>query len=144
MKLFHSKARHGDSFTERNSTLEELQRKASEQWRQNRWNSELGMQSWYVHTHMHTHSPHIAVVDDGLPAVPPLNVQIPHDYPATSPKCIMTAYQGEVKSSFLREVGRLLLERLIHCGHNYSLSFILQTWESSVLKVTSAMISTRE
>ena len=145
MILHCSQTRHGDSITEGNCTLEKLQCKASEQ-RQNRWNSELGMQSWYENTcaHIHSYSLHFTAVDDGLPAVPPLNVQIPHDYPATSPECVMAAYQGELKSNFLREVSRLLLEQLTHCDHNYSLSYILQTWESSVLKVTSAMISTRE
>ena len=101
-----------------------------------------------MHAHTHTHSTlkfldlFKSLVDDGLPSVPPLTVHIPHDYPATSPECTMTGYQGE--GSFLREISRLLLDQLTHCDHNYSLSYILQSWESSVLKVTSAIISVGE
>lgn len=75
-------------------------------------------------------------VDEDLPKVPSLTVCIPPGYPNTSPECDLNSYLNS--TPLLTEVGRLLSDTLAHCCDSYTLSFLLSSWETSLLKALSS------
>ncbi|XP_043218313.1 mediator of RNA polymerase II transcription subunit 15-like [Amphibalanus amphitrite] len=65
------------------------------------------------------------------PAVPPVRLAVPSDYPARSPRCLHDglAYSG---TPFLRRVQHYLLSRLEKLPDHYTVSQLLHQWEMSV------------
>ena len=65
------------------------------------------------------------------PAVPPVRLAVPSDYPARSPRCLhdRLAYSG---TPFLRRVHQYLLSRLQKLPDHYTVSQLLHQWEMSV------------
>ena len=79
-----------------------------------------------------------SLVDDGLPRVPSLTVRIPPSYPTVSPECDLSHYSG---TSFLKDVSNMLSEKLSRSSAAYTLSSLLASWETCVLRVTSKELS---
>ena len=78
----------------------------------------------------------LLTVDEDLPKVPSLTVCIPPGYPNTSPECDLNSYLNS--TPLLTEVGRLLSDTLAHCCDSYTLSFLLSSWETSLLRALSS------
>lgn len=84
-----------------------------------------------------THTPSFFLpVDEDLPKVPSLTVCIPPGYPNTSPECDLRSYLDS--TPLLMEVGKLLSDTLSHCCESYTLSFLLSSWETSLLRALSS------
>lgn len=79
-----------------------------------------------------------SLADNGLPRVPSLTVRIPPSYPMSSPECDLSHYAG---TSFLKDVSSMLSDRLSRSSASYTLSSLLASWESCVLRVTSKELS---
>jgi len=71
--------------------------------------------------------------DKNLPSVPPLHVEVPEDYPTTSPVC-RTADSAYDATEFLRKVKSVLESQVEHMPNTYSLTALLDVWEMSVRK----------
>ena len=67
---------------------------------------------------------------DGLPAVPPLIVIIPADYPCSSPESDLSELYDA--TPFLREVKKRFVEDMVSVGGEYTLSHLLTCWDRVV------------
>lgn len=72
-----------------------------------------------------------SIIDRNLPSVPCLHVQIPPDYPSSSPTCKFleqeinaTAFFGEMQQMFELHVAKL--------PAFFSLTYLLDTWEMAI------------
>ncbi|XP_065357329.1 mediator of RNA polymerase II transcription subunit 15 [Calliphora vicina] len=74
--------------------------------------------------------------DKKLPSVPPVNVNIPEDYPSASPECSLIE-QDYSATAFLKAVQNALMSRIAKLPKLYSLSHLLDTWEMSVRQACS-------
>ena len=84
-------------------------------------------------------------MDDGLPAVPSLTVQLPPSYPREPPMCDLKHYFNDSNvTPFVRDVGKLLSEKLSRSSSNYSLSSLLTDWELAVLRAMSKELSAQD
>ena len=81
------------------------------------------------------------LADDGLPKVPSLTVRIPPNYPLVSPECDLTHYDA---TPFLKDVAKLLSERLARSNSVYTLSALLSGWESCVLRAMTNELTSQE
>ena len=83
------------------------------------------------------------LVDDGLPAVPSITVQISPNYPQISPECMLNSFHNSNKQ-FIKDVGKAVSNQLSLCQHSFSLSFILQTLEDAVFERTAKALMNKE
>ncbi|KAI9586062.1 mediator of RNA polymerase II transcription subunit 15 [Glossina fuscipes] len=74
--------------------------------------------------------------DKKLPSVPPININIPEEYPLSSPDCILIE-QDYTCTSFLKSVQSAFTARIAKLPKLYSLSHLLNTWEMSVRQACS-------
>ncbi|XP_065216792.1 mediator of RNA polymerase II transcription subunit 15-like isoform X1 [Planococcus citri] len=75
--------------------------------------------------------------DKHSPCIPPVQITIPDDYPASSPKCNMSNYEYGA-SKFLRMIQDALQARISKLSAKFTVSQLLDTWEMSVRETCSA------
>ncbi|XP_031618871.1 mediator of RNA polymerase II transcription subunit 15 [Contarinia nasturtii] len=73
--------------------------------------------------------------DPYLPCIPPLYIDIPEDYPETSPSC--TLLDEMSATQFLDSIQKIFSARMLKMPSLYSLSHILDTWEMSIRQACS-------
>lgn len=81
--------------------------------------------------------------DENLPAVPPLHIVLPANYPTLSPICDLSHYK-QSSVPFIKEVGTLLSTRLAKKTFVYSLSTLLDYWELCILKAMATELQSDE
>lgn len=76
--------------------------------------------------------------DLDLPLVPSLELEVPADYPSSSPRCIgyREAYDG---TPFLEKVRDAMADRISKMGKWTSIGALLDVWETSVRQTTLMM-----
>ncbi|XP_073826522.1 mediator complex subunit 15 [Musca autumnalis] len=74
--------------------------------------------------------------DKKLPCVPPVSVNIPEDYPWSSPECSLIEHDYSA-TPFLNAVQNALVARIAKLPKLHSLSHLLDTWEMSVRQACS-------
>lgn len=74
--------------------------------------------------------------DSYLPCVPPLYVEIPEDYPVSSPSCTLLEHEMNA-TQFLESIQQIFSARMLKMPSLYSLSHILDTWEMSIRQACS-------
>ncbi|XP_065202466.1 mediator of RNA polymerase II transcription subunit 15-like [Planococcus citri] len=75
--------------------------------------------------------------DRHLPCIPPVQITIPADYPASSPKCNMSDYEYGA-TSFLQMIQDALQARISKLPARFTVSQLLDSWEMSVRETCSA------
>uniref|UniRef100_T1PCS5 Mediator of RNA polymerase II transcription subunit 15 n=1 Tax=Musca domestica TaxID=7370 RepID=T1PCS5_MUSDO len=74
--------------------------------------------------------------DKKLPCVPPVSINIPEDYPWSSPECSLIEHDYSA-TPFLKAVQNALVARIAKLPKLHSLSHLLDTWEMSVRQACS-------
>ncbi|XP_061387400.1 mediator of RNA polymerase II transcription subunit 15-like [Musca vetustissima] len=74
--------------------------------------------------------------DKKLPCVPPVSINIPEDYPWSSPECSLIEHDYSA-TPFLNAVQNALVARIAKLPKLHSLSHLLDTWEMSVRQACS-------
>lgn len=73
------------------------------------------------------------LVDDSLPAMPPLIMTISPDYPSSSPHVQFNT--DSPPPVFMKELEETMKERLAKCSYQYTISYVLETLESTLLQI---------
>ncbi|CAH3019234.1 unnamed protein product, partial [Porites evermanni] len=76
--------------------------------------------------------------DLNLPAVPPIEISVPSNYPYSSPECKTSNYNA---NPFLQKVQRQLSSRLQRMPEMYSVTSVLDAWESSIRLACKAEVT---
>jgi len=71
--------------------------------------------------------------DKNLPHVPPITVEVPDNYPESSPSCDCSGDEYDA-TPFLQKVQKHLTSQISNLPDTYSISALLDTWEMSVRK----------
>lgn len=74
--------------------------------------------------------------DPYLTCVPPIFIEIPDDYPLSSPTCTLLEHEMNA-TKFLDSVQKIFTARMLKMPSLYSLSHILDTWEMSIRQACS-------
>lgn len=74
--------------------------------------------------------------DPYLTSVPPMYIEVPEDYPQSSPSCTLFGHEMNA-TKFLESVKKIFAARMLKMPSLYSLSHILDTWEMSIRQACS-------
>lgn len=74
--------------------------------------------------------------DPYLTCVPPIFIEIPDDYPLSSPTCSLLEHEMN-STQFLESVQKIFAARMLKMPSIYSLSHALDTWEMSIRQACS-------
>ncbi|XP_020607564.1 mediator of RNA polymerase II transcription subunit 15-like [Orbicella faveolata] len=81
----------------------------------------------------------LCVLDDlNLPAVPPIEISVPQNYPYSSPECKTANYDA---NPFLQKVQKQLSSRLQRMPEMYSVTSVLNAWELSIRQACNAEVA---
>jgi len=81
-----------------------------------------------------------SINDLNLPAVPPIEISVPQNYPFSSPECKTANYNA---NPFLQKVQRQLSSRLQRMPERYSVTSVLDAWESSIRQACIAEVTVK-
>jgi len=79
-----------------------------------------------------------SINDLNLPAVPPIVISVPQNYPYSSPECKTANYDA---NPFLQKVQKQLSSRLQRMPEMYSVTSVLNAWESSIRQACNAEVA---
>lgn len=71
-----------------------------------------------------------------LPCIPPLYIDIPQDYPTSSPSCMLLEHEMNA-TKFLESTQKIFSARMLKMPSLYTLSHVLDTWEMSIRQACS-------
>lgn len=83
---------------------------------------------------------HCSINDLNLPAVPPIEISVPQNYPLSSPECKTANYNA---NPFLQKVQRQLSSRLQRMPETYSVTSVLDAWEYSIRQACMAEVAVK-
>ncbi|XP_068748520.1 mediator of RNA polymerase II transcription subunit 15-like isoform X2 [Montipora capricornis] len=83
---------------------------------------------------------HCSIHDLNLPAVPPIEISVPQNYPFSSPECKTANYNA---NPFLQRVQRQLSSRLQRMPDMYSVTSVLDAWELSIRQACIAEVAVK-